>query len=55
MTLQPRDHDYALPLCDGRYWPDHSRVQAKEHRNVMQAAPFLFHGISDALERIFIA
>ncbi len=55
MTMMPRDRDFALPHCDGKYWPDHSRVQAKEHRNVMQAAPFLFHGISDALEGLLIA
>ena len=47
MAAMPRAIDYNLPLCDGEYVPKHSRVQAKEHRNAMQAMPFILHGINE--------
>lgn len=49
MLLFPRHEDFQIPYCGGKYWPDHSKVQAKEHRNVMQIAPFLFVGIDNDL------
>jgi hypothetical protein len=49
MRLLPRATDFDLPHCDGKYIPEHPRVQAKEHRNVMQILPFLLYGINDDL------
>lgn len=45
----PRADDFALPYCDGAYFSDHSRVQAREHRNMVQVNPHLFNGIDDDL------
>ena len=52
MQLFPRSEDFALPLCNGVYIPDHSRVQAKEHRNVMQVLPHMLHGVDDDLTEL---
>jgi len=47
MRLVPRCEDGNLPFCNDKYIPDHSRVQAKEHRNVMQILPFILNGSAD--------
>ena len=52
MELLPRATDFALPFCNGNYIPGHSRVQAKEHRNIMQVLPFLLQGIDDDLTEL---
>lgn len=52
MQLMPRATDFQLPYCDGCYVPDHSRVQAKEHRNVMQVLPFMYDGIDADLTEL---
>jgi hypothetical protein len=43
--------DSQLPLCNGKYFPEHSHVQAKEHRNVMQVLPHILHGIESSDRR----
>ncbi len=45
----PRASDFSLPYASGAYFPDHSRVQAKEHRNVMQILPHILNDIDDGL------
>ena len=52
MAMLPRATDFALPFCNGDYIPGHSRVQAKEHRNVMQILAFLLNGIDDDLTEL---
>lgn len=52
MTHLPRATDFALPFCNGNYIPGHSRVQAKEHRNIMQILPFLLQDIDDDLTEL---
>lgn len=47
MVLMPRAEDFQIPYSNGRYFPDHSRVQAKEHRNVMQILPHILHGLDE--------
>lgn len=37
--------DFQLPYCGGTYFPNHTSVQAKEHRNVMQILPHIAHGL----------
>jgi hypothetical protein len=54
MREMPRAHDFGLPFCDGKYVPDHSRVQAKEHRNVMQILAFMLQGYPE-LQRVATA
>ena len=50
MRLIPRaEGDFSMPFCGGKYFCDHSNVQAKEHRNVLQVLPHLFHGIDEEL------
>ena len=49
MAAMPRASDFSLPLSGGKYFPEHSRVQALEHRMVMQVYPFLANGIDDDL------
>lgn len=48
----PRAQDFSLPYSAGKYIPDHSRVQAKEHRNVMQILPHILADIDDNLTRL---
>jgi hypothetical protein len=46
MTQLPRGHDFHLPYCKPNgYFPKPVKVQASEHRNVMQILPFLLQGI----------
>ncbi|GAX78381.1 hypothetical protein CEUSTIGMA_g5823.t1 [Chlamydomonas eustigma] len=52
MRQVPRATDFALPYCDGEYIPNHSRVQARELRNVMQVLPFLLDGLDDDLVEV---
>lgn len=53
MHLVPRaDGDFCLPFCNGQYFCEHSNVQAKEHRNVLQVLPHLFHGIDEQLTEL---
>ena len=47
-----RADDFWVPRCGGEYFPKHSKVQAKEHRNVMQALPHILHGIDEDLAEI---
>jgi hypothetical protein len=47
MAQMPRASDFSLPKCKGKYFPDHSAVQACEHRRVMQILPFLANGLFD--------
>jgi hypothetical protein len=54
MREVPRARDFSMPYCDGKYIPEHSRVQAHEHRNVMQVLPFLLLGFP-MLQRLAIA
>lgn len=49
MRHLPRAEDSNLPMCGGKYFPDHSNVQAKEHRNVMQILPHILNGIDAPL------
>ena len=49
MLLMPRCEDFILPFCEGDYFPGHSHVQAKEHRNVMQVLMHLLHGLDENL------
>eukprot|EP00798_Chlamydomonas_sp_ICE-L_P001924 gene1924-biopygen14746 len=44
--------DFQLPYAGGVYVPDHSRVQAKEHRNVMQILPHILNDIDDDMTRL---
>lgn len=44
-----RADDFPLPVGDGRYFSDYSRVQAREHRNMVQLMPHLFNGIDEDL------
>ncbi|KAF5829602.1 hypothetical protein DUNSADRAFT_15856 [Dunaliella salina] len=44
--MMPRADDFQIPYCNGKYFPDHSRVQAKEHRNMMQIMPHTLNGIN---------
>ena len=49
--------DFQLPIyCGGgkKYFPDHTQIQAKEHRNVMQVLPHIFNGIDDELTLLAI-
>jgi len=41
--------DFQLPYANGKYFPaaDRSRVQAKEHRNIMQVCPHILNGIDE--------
>lgn len=52
MKHLPRAEDSNLPICGGKYFPDHSNVQAKEHRNVMQILPHILNGIDTQLTRL---
>lgn len=45
--MMPRADDFQIPYASGKYFPDHSRIQAKEHRNVMQILPHILHGIDE--------
>eukprot|EP00798_Chlamydomonas_sp_ICE-L_P015133 gene15134-biopygen24195 len=47
-----RASDFQLPYAGGVYVPDHSRVQAKEHRNVMQILPHILNDIDDDMTRL---
>lgn len=52
LKLMPRAEDFTLPQCGGAYIPDHTHAQAKEHRNVMQVLPHIFHGLDDDLTEV---
>jgi hypothetical protein len=47
MKMLDRADDFALPWCDGCYVGGHSRVQAKEHRMMMQIFAHFLWGIHD--------
>lgn len=47
MRLCPRAVDFNLPWCGGSYFPDHTRVQAREHKLVLQIVAFLTNGLDD--------
>jgi hypothetical protein len=48
----PRAPDFNLPRSGGNYVPDHSQVQAKEHRNVMQILPHILADVDDELTEL---
>jgi hypothetical protein len=56
MRQMTRSDDFALPYCGSKgYFPDHSQVQAKEHRNVMQILPHILRhleGFARAADKI---
>lgn len=52
LTLQILAEDFQLPRCGGKYFPDHSQVQAKEHRNVMQILPHVLNGLDEELTEL---
>ena len=49
--------DFQLPIYASggkKYFPDHTQIQAKEHRNVMQVLPHILNGIDDELTLLAI-
>lgn len=49
-----RAEDFSLPDCEDGYFPAPSLVQAKNHRNVMQVLPHIFHGVDQDLALVAI-
>ncbi len=52
MKLLERSEDFYLPWCDGKYVGGHSRVQAKEHRMVMQVLAHMLWGIHEGAAEV---
>lgn len=51
----PRADDFSIPHAGGVYFPAHSCIQAKEHRNVMQILPHILKGLDDKGELVRLA
>lgn len=55
MRMCPPAVDFNLPYCGGKYFPDKSKVQAREHKHVMQIIVFLAYGVlDDEVVEVFI-
>ncbi len=50
MKRMLRADDFQLPKD---YFPSPTNIQAKEHRNVMQVAPFLYDGIDNEMVELY--
>ena len=50
MKKMLRTDDFQLPKD---YFPSPTNIQAKEHRNVMQVAPFLYDGINNKMVELY--
>lgn len=48
----PRSEDTPIPVGDGTYFSDHCRVQAREHRSMVQINPHIFNGIDDDYQEL---